>query len=140
MKKTLLTLALFGVLPLFAQGPRYQLTITNLTSGQVLTPILVASHEKGVKLFTPGGGAPVELEMLAEGGSTAAMMALLDAMPEVGDVTDTGGARSVTVYASAWDAGTEPNDESCTSIPGPPGVCGGEGFNPDRMGAEGFIH
>ncbi len=48
--------------------------------------------------------------------------------------------QTITIFAPAWDAGTEANDESCNSIPGPPSVCGGEGFNISRQGAEGFIH
>jgi hypothetical protein len=40
-----------------------------------------------------------------------------------------------TTYLMAYDAGTEVNDELCTSIPGP--HCGGEGFNAD--GGEGFV-
>ena len=36
----------------------------------------------------------------------------------------------------AYDAGTELNDESCASIPGP--VCGGAGMSAE--GGEGFIH
>jgi hypothetical protein len=36
----------------------------------------------------------------------------------------------------AYDAGTEENDQSCASIPGP--RCGGEGYNSD--GGEGFVH
>ena len=32
-------------------------------------------------------------------------------------------------YLAAYDAGTEENDELCTSIPGP--QCGGEGYNED---------
>ncbi len=39
--------------------------------------------------------------------------------------------------AVAYDAGSEPNDESCASIPGP--ICNGEGPSPDA-GGEGFIH
>jgi hypothetical protein len=40
-----------------------------------------------------------------------------------------------TFYLRAYDAGTEENDEMCTSIPGP--HCGGEGFNAE--GGEGFV-
>lgn len=36
-----------------------------------------------------------------------------------------------------YDAGSEPNDESCMSIPGP--TCGGEGGSPN-VGGEGFVH
>lgn len=39
------------------------------------------------------------------------------------------------IYLSAYDAGTEENDESCDNIPGP--QCGGEGFN--EADGEGFV-
>lgn len=44
--------------------------------------------------------------------------------------------RTVTLYAQAYDAGTEINDELCGNIPGP--ACGGEGFS--TTDGEGFIH
>jgi hypothetical protein len=47
---------------------------------------------------------------------------------------------SVSLTVPAYDAGTEDNDESCAHIPGPPNVCGGEGFNASRENAEGFVH
>ena len=47
------------------------------------------------------------------------------------------GSRSVTVAAIGYDAGSEPNDERCSNIPGP--VCGGEGASPANNG-EGFVH
>lgn len=46
-------------------------------------------------------------------------------------------SREVEVYVPAWDAGSEPNDESCANIPGP--VCGGAGGSPGE-GGEGFVH
>jgi hypothetical protein len=45
--------------------------------------------------------------------------------------------RSITVSVPAYDAGSEPNDNRCASIPGP--VCGGEGTSPNA-GGEGFVH
>ena len=39
-------------------------------------------------------------------------------------------------YLSAYDAGTEENDELCASIPGP--QCGGEGYSPAE--GEGIVH
>ena len=42
---------------------------------------------------------------------------------------------AATFFLVANDAGTEMNDELCTSIPGP--QCGGEGFNEE--GGEGFV-
>lgn len=47
---------------------------------------------------------------------------------------------SETIRVPAYDAGTEANDEMCANIPGPSGICEGEGFNPGREGAEGFVH
>lgn len=44
---------------------------------------------------------------------------------------------SVTYYATGYDAGSEPNDELCSNIPGP--QCEGEGLSPDTDG-EGYIH
>jgi hypothetical protein len=163
---------------------RFQVTVTNLTAGQVFTPILVASHRRGVRLFSLGQPASVALEALAEAGDTGPLSAFAGS-PEVGGVTDSGaplppghtvtlevaaggrfdhvsvgamlvptndaffavngvagphGSRTVTVYSPAYDAGTEANDELCAHIPGPPAVCQGEGFNPSRAGAEGFVH
>lgn len=40
-------------------------------------------------------------------------------------------------YAVGYDAGSEPNDESCLNIPGP--LCNGAGGSPDA-GGEGFVH
>jgi hypothetical protein len=42
-----------------------------------------------------------------------------------------------TVYAPAYDAGSETNDELCSNIPGP--VCGGAGPSPEDQG-EGYVH
>lgn len=44
---------------------------------------------------------------------------------------------SKTFYLRAYDAGTETNDELCSSIPGP--QCGGEPFSPNDNG-EGFVY
>jgi hypothetical protein len=86
-------------------GQRYEVTITNLTRGQRFTPILVASHKKGVSLFTLGEPASPELATLAEEGNTGPLTALLLGMPEVKDVVSSGGllnpGSSVTVTVEA---------------------------------------
>lgn len=46
----------------------YAVTITNLTRGTTLTPIMVATHKKGVQVFQLGETASPELATLAEGG------------------------------------------------------------------------
>lgn len=47
------------------------------------------------------------------------------------------GRGSRTYYAPGYDAGSEPNDELCISIPGP--TCGGDGGSPGT-GGENFVH
>jgi hypothetical protein len=55
------------------------------------------------------------------------------------DDLQTSPQQTITVFAPAFDAGTEMNDELCIHIPGGDG-CAGEGFNPSRDGAEGYVH
>lgn len=46
---------------------------------------------------------------------------------------------SVTYFATAYDAGTEANDQNCSNIPGP--RCGGAGLSAGiNPGDEGFVH
>lgn len=56
---------------------KYEVTITNITPGQTFTPQLVVTHPGSVNLFTLGEPASVELEILAEGGDTAPLTALV---------------------------------------------------------------
>lgn len=87
-----------------ASAADYEVTITNLTRGQTFTPILVASHQAAVKLFTLGQPASAELAILAEEGDTGPLTALLLANPEVREVANSGGllapGQSVTVTVS----------------------------------------
>ena len=46
--------------------------------------------------------------------------------------------RSTLLTLPAYDSGTELNDELCANIPGPD--CGGEGYNADTAGGEGYIY
>jgi len=48
----------------------YEVTITNISHGEFLTPPIVASHKHGIKLFELGEPASAELEIMAEGGDT----------------------------------------------------------------------
>ena len=64
-----------------AGSPEFRVTITNLTQDQSFTPILVASHKKGVKLLGLGSPATGELETLAEEGNTGPLTGLLLATP-----------------------------------------------------------
>jgi len=166
-------------------GPRYEVTITNLTRGQIFTPIMVASHKSNTRLFTLGAPASPELELMAEFGDTSGLQGQLydsardiqdaGALPPGHTVTvsvkaDAGadhislaamliptndgfialngvaapkGNETVNYRVPAYDAGTEPNDELCASIPGPVFVeCEGQdvrGGSPED-GAEGYVH
>ncbi len=59
----------------------YEVTITNLTAGQVFTPVLVVTHKRGLELFKEGEPASHELEQLAEGGDVEPLIEWLETMP-----------------------------------------------------------
>jgi len=70
--------------------------------------------------------------------SVAAMLgATNDAFLAVKDVALPRGRRAAVYQADAYDAGSETNDELCSTVPG----CGGgpAGYSPDDAG-EGFVH
>ena len=91
-------------------APRtYAVTITNITHGQVFTPVLVATHTADVGFFELGAAPLPELADLAEGGATDGLQALLDSLPEFVMDTNTSGitpddnplinpGESVTIY------------------------------------------
>ncbi len=169
-----------------ASATEFEVTVTNLTRGQQFTPILVASHKAGVRLFELGSPASPQLKTLAEEGNVAPMTALLLGSPNVRDVVNSGGLldpgksvtqrvstlgsfdnvsvaamliptndgffavndaegpngqEPITVFSPAYDAGTERNDETCASIPGPFFIeCGGPGGGGAPGGGEGYVH
>jgi len=81
----------------------YAVTITNITQGEIFTPILVATHNDDVRLFELGAAAGTELEMLAEGGDTGPLGDSLKAQGAL-DVASSGAVlppgESVTVYVN----------------------------------------
>jgi len=87
-----------------ASATDFEVTVTNLTRGQQFTPVLVASHKAGVRLFELGGPASPQLKTLAEEGNVAPMTALLLGNPNVRDVVNSGGllgpGKSVTQRVS----------------------------------------
>jgi hypothetical protein len=54
-----------------AASATYEVTITNLTSGQPFTPPLAATHRRPVSLFTVGEAASFGLKEIAENGNLA---------------------------------------------------------------------
>ena len=69
-----------------AGAGRLEITVTNLTRGQQFTPILVATHKRGVKIFEAGQPASPQLATLAEEGNTGPLAALLSGNPDIGSV------------------------------------------------------
>ncbi len=185
MKKSIISIALAALAGSSAAlAADYEVTITNITSGTVFTPIYVVSHKPGVTLFQLGEQASDELAELAEGGSFASLDTLLKADPRVVDSADSGALllpgedvtvtvrapkgkgqvslaammlptndgfialngvegprnkQSVNYRVPGYDAGSEPNDELCISIPGGGPCGGGEGGSPNA-GGEGYVH
>jgi len=84
----------------------YEISITNLTRGQSFTPILAATHRRGVQLFTLGHSASEELATLAEGGNTAPLTGLLESTGKLADIKtadgllDPGKTRTISLKAN----------------------------------------
>ncbi|PNU19493.1 hypothetical protein C2E25_12180 [Geothermobacter hydrogeniphilus] len=72
-------------------GKMYQVTITNLTQKQVITPPLLISHKRGFEVFRIGQAASDELVALAEGGDTQPLAAVLGTRDDVLDLAVAGG-------------------------------------------------
>ena len=160
----------------------YKITVTNLTRGQPIAPVMAATHRAGMSFFQAGEAPSPELASLAEAGNGKPMAAKLLMTPGVSDAqvgaggtgpgasstmmvtarrgmdrlslgamlgnTNDGfialrdvalprGQQAATYMADGYDAGTETNDESCNTVPGP--ACGGVALSPEDSG-EGFVH
>ena len=93
-------------LPAVASAQTYEVTITNLTKGQIFAPPVVYSHRSSFDLFSPGEPAIPELAGLAEDAANDPLVALLGAEPKVADVAVGGGVvlpgESTTVSVKAW--------------------------------------
>lgn len=57
----------------------FDVTVTNLTNGQPLSPVAVIAHQAGYAVFTIGSPATVGLETLAEGGDNSMLITEADA-------------------------------------------------------------
>jgi hypothetical protein len=83
----------------------YEVTITNVMRGQSLTPVLVATHRAGIRLFSLGQPALPELAIVAEEGDIGPLRALAEASGAVFDVQATSGligpGQSRTVHVRA---------------------------------------
>lgn len=79
--------ALASATALADKGSRVEVTITNLTRGQIISPVVVASHNAGFEpLFRLGSPASSELAYVAEDAILDPLIAALDDDPDVYDV------------------------------------------------------
>jgi hypothetical protein len=69
----------------------FDVTFTNLTSGQPLTPAVAATHRGKNELFQVGGAASFGLKEIAENGNNAPMLARLGSERNVSDVVEAPG-------------------------------------------------
>ena len=69
----------------------FEITVTNLTNGQPLSPVGVIAHADGYSVFSIGAAASAGLEELAEGGDNSALLAEADGDANV-FATASGGA------------------------------------------------
>ena len=93
-----------------AQGGRpaamFEVTVTNLTRGQPISPLLVVTHDAKTALFVPGQAASPELALMAEDGDNSQLAALASSLPGVHAVASgaapigPGGSETVVVAAT----------------------------------------
>jgi hypothetical protein len=194
MKKLMVSLALIASSGVHAVD--FDVQITNLTRGSYFTPLLVAAHDSGTRLFSSGDTASANLQAMAEGGDIAGLAADVEAInatvatnPAEGllqpgestsvnlntDASPDNTSLSIvamilpsndgfiglnginiptepgiyTFNVSAYDAGTEGNDEIVGSgapnepgypAPGPVATSSGSGGSGVDATSEGFVH
>lgn len=90
-----------------AKDDSYRVTVTNITRGVSITPLLVITHRKDVNIFELGKPASRELAMLAEGGAIAPLRDSLFAQGVAYDATTNGAllapGESVTLNVKTSD-------------------------------------
>jgi len=64
----------------------YEVTITNLTPGQPLTPPLLVTHSMNAGFFTSGEMAGAELQQLAENGNAEHLVVMLQGKAGISDI------------------------------------------------------
>ncbi len=99
----------------------------------------------GGGLLGPGESKTVEVRTRRSFTRVSAVAMLIptnDGFFAVNGVAGPAGDRTLTLYSPAYDAGSEVNDELCSSIPGPSfDECGGPGGGAAVSGGEeGFVH
>lgn len=80
----------------------YDVTVTNLTNSQPLSPVAVILHAEG-NLWTLGESASVELETMAEGGDNSGLLGLSVAMATASGAAPIGPGGSETISVTIED-------------------------------------
>ena len=80
-----------------APGATFEVTTTNLTAGQPLSPIALIAHTDTLRVFTIGEAASVGLELLAEGGDNSGLLDEFDGRGEVSGEAPVGPGASETL-------------------------------------------
>ncbi|WP_126453904.1 spondin domain-containing protein [Sulfuriflexus mobilis] len=123
-------------LAMIAEGGNIAPLAAELSTRSNVTAI---THSEGLL----GPGQSVTLTLDGERARRLSLVAMLlptnDGFFALNGVKLPKGKRSVTYTSPAYDAGSEPNDELCVSIPGPDTICSGEGYSPEVDG-EGYVH
>jgi len=71
----------------------FDVTVTNLTNAQPLSPVAVIAHQDGYSVFTIGQAATIGLETLAEGGDNSMLISEADA--DVSAIASASGAAPI---------------------------------------------
>lgn len=80
------TVILFSLSLSTVHAELYEVTITNLTRGQIFSPVIAFTHKGNQKLFTSGEAASPELAALAQDANTDGLTDLLSASNNVHEV------------------------------------------------------
>jgi len=96
MKTTVRALTAIGMVLTIAGGAQagdgyYEVTVTNLTKGQIFSPIIAASHNANFSLYTLGAPASAELAAVAQDADASGLKAMLDSSPDVNGMAMGGG-------------------------------------------------
>ncbi|HRX62763.1 MAG TPA: spondin domain-containing protein [Candidatus Competibacter sp.] len=131
---------------LFALGEPASAELAMVAEGGNVEPLAQAlrADSRVVDVANSGGlleaGQSVTVQVIAQGADHVSLAAMIvptnDGFIALNGV-EAPRSGSETHRVPGYDAGSEPNDERCASIPGP--QCGGEGVSPSVSG-EGFVH
>lgn len=133
---------------LFEEGRPASGELAALAEGGDISELagLLSAHPKVHEVTDTGGvllpGESASVTVSASGLSgrislAAMLVSTNDAFMAVTGLKAPVNGEAVSTGATAYDAGSEPNDELCAFIPGP--SCGGVGGSPEA-GGEGFVH